>query len=110
MNNIIKAISRHSHFREQKHLITTTGATKKGAPKTIILTYGSMTKEIQEYVKQLLFSMTPKLGPWTEIINILSTCNVAFSDDVLVNKKINEPSQRIACIAHMLKDPLVKHC
>jgi hypothetical protein len=47
-------------------------------------------------------------GPWAEVINILSTCDVAFNDEVLVNKKISAPSQRIECIAHMLRDPQVK--
>jgi hypothetical protein len=51
-----------------------------------------MTKEIQEHVKHLVLSMSPEQGPWTEVINILSTCDVAFNDEVLVNKKISAPS------------------
>jgi hypothetical protein len=108
MNNIIKTISRHSYFREQQHLLTAPELTKKGTAKTLILTYGGMNKEIQEHVKQLVFLMSPEQGSWVAVINILSTCDVAFSDEVLVNKKISVPSQRIACIAHMMKDPEVK--
>jgi hypothetical protein len=56
----------------------------------------------------LVEQVTPVHGPWDDIIDHLRGCDVAFIVGECGNQKNGNNPNCIACVAHMIRDPLVR--
>jgi hypothetical protein len=52
----------------------------------------------------------PSNGPWFELVNLLKLCNEAFNESAASISKKGMPTNRIACITHMLGDERFLAC
>jgi len=53
---------------------------------------------------------TPSNGPWFEVINLLKLCDEAFNESTASIARKGMPTNRIACVAHMLCDERFLAC
>jgi hypothetical protein len=54
--------------------------------------------------------VNPTNGPWWELTQLLRNCEEAFNDSAASLHQVGMPTNRIACISHMLCDERVVAC
>lgn len=65
-------------------------------------TYTTLNQSNKELLRGIIREMTPSNGPWFEINNILKLCYESFNESAASVAREGMPTNRIACIAHML--------
>jgi hypothetical protein len=58
----------------------------------------------------MMHEITPVNGPWFEVIQLLRHCDEAFNESAAAVTRKGRPTNRIACISHMLCDEKFLAC
>jgi hypothetical protein len=109
MNAIIKIISRDATFKDRCTGFFSTKI-KSGKETKVVSTYNNLNQSNKELLQGMIREVTPSNGPWFEIINLLKLCDEAFNESASSISRIGLPTNRIACVAHMLCDERFLAC
>jgi hypothetical protein len=109
MNAIIKIICQHSTFKDRCTGFYTTKV-KAGKETKVVSTYNMLNQSNKELLCMMIREMTPSNGPWFEVVNLLKLCDEAFNEPAAAVSQKGMPTNRIACISHMLCDERFLAC
>jgi hypothetical protein len=109
MNAIIKIICWHSTFKNWCTGFYTTKV-KAGKETKVVSTYNMLNQSNKELLRMMKREMTPSNGPWFEVVNLLKLCDEAFNESTAAVSRKGMPTNRIACISHMLCDERFLAC
>jgi len=109
MNALVKILCRHHSFKDRCTTFYTTKM-KAGKETKVVSTFSTLNQSNKELLRGIIREMTPTNGPWHEVINILKLCDEAFNESTASIARKGLPTNRIACIAHMLCDERFLAC
>jgi len=109
MNAIVKIICRHATFKDRCTAFYTTKV-KSGKETRVVSTYNTLNQSNKEILRDMIREITPSNGLWFEVTNLLKLCDEAFNESTASIARKGMPTNRIACIAHMLCDERFLAC
>jgi hypothetical protein len=101
MNAIIKILCCHPTSKVHCTGFYTTKM-KGGKETKVVSTFSTLNQSNKELLRSIIREMTPSHRPWFEVINIFKLCNEAFNESASSIARKGMPTNRIACVAHML--------
>jgi hypothetical protein len=109
MNAVVKIITRSSTFKDRCTAFYTMKM-KGGKETRVVSTYNILNQSNKENLRAMMREITPVNGPWFEVIQLLCHCDEVFNESAAAVTQKGMPTNRIACISHMLCDEKFLAC